>query len=255
MDESIVSRIAKVRSWYHRIPMPDGSLTPGVNDTQETLKTYDALGLPQSMENMRVLDIGCADGFYSFLAEERGAKEVVSVDYRLPTASGFSVARDILQRNAQHVVDNVYNLDPGKYGQFDLVLFLGVLYHLRNPLLALDKVRSMAKPGALVLVESHVIDLEIREHLAGAEGTPGCSDAILSLPLWRFYLRGALAGDLTNKWAPSMQGLVQVCEEAQLAAVNHLLFGSRGAVLCRAVSDIALETSRQVDSFVGLNAP
>ena len=93
---NITQRVAAVPHWYHRIRLHDGSVTPGLSDSQACLDIYDALGLPQTMNGLRVLDVGCSDGFFSFVAEARGASEVVGIDYRLPTANGFAVASAIL---------------------------------------------------------------------------------------------------------------------------------------------------------------
>ncbi|MBY0572402.1 MAG: class I SAM-dependent methyltransferase, partial [Undibacterium sp.] len=95
-SKEITKKIAGVPHWYHQIRFPDGSVTPGVNNSAGALAIYDELGLPKDLSGKRVLDIGCADGYISFLAESRGAEEVIAIDYRLPTASGFSVAAEIL---------------------------------------------------------------------------------------------------------------------------------------------------------------
>lgn len=253
MDNKIKKQVATVPHWYHRIALPDGSTTPGINDTAATLAIYDELGLPQHMKGLRVIDIGCSDGYYSFLAEKRGASEVIALDYRLPTATGFSVVKNILKSNVRHVVENVYNLDEQQIGKFDLVIFVGILYHLRNPLLALDRIRAIAKLGATVLVETHIIDPEIASVLLAA-GLPAENlSKVLNQPLWQFYLKDSLNQDASNKWAPTLCGLTQICEESQLKVIARKEFGSRGAVLCRAISDADLEVQRKMDITVGLN--
>jgi tRNA (mo5U34)-methyltransferase len=253
MNSEIAKKIASVPQWYHQITFPDGSVTPGTNESENTLAVYDSIGLPKQMDGMRVIDVGCSDGFYSFLCEKRGASEVVSLDYRLPTATGFSVASSILKSNARHTVDNVYNLSPDKFGQFDLIIFVGVMYHLRNPLLALDKIRSIAKKGATVLVETHIVNPELMKIFLEAGLSENSARKVLAQPLWQFYLRDALNHDATNKWAPTLGGLVQICEEAQLKPVSQMEFGSRGAVLCRAETDVSLESHRTMDTAVGIN--
>ena len=89
------------------------------------------------MQGMRALDIGCSDGYFSFEMERRGA-DVVATDFVPETYTGFATARRILGSAVDYRMDNVYNLSPEAYGFFDVVLFMGVLYHLRHPLLALD---------------------------------------------------------------------------------------------------------------------
>ena len=252
-SEEIAKKVASVTHWYHQIKLPDGSVTPGINQSAETFAVYEKLGFPEDLTGKRVLDIGCADGYLSFLAEAKGAAEVVAVDYRLPTASGFAVASDILDSKVKHVVDNVYDLSPDKYGLFDVVIFVGVLYHLRNPLLGLDKVRSMAKRNALVLVESHVADAEITQHLSKQGLNSEQIRSVTTLPIWSFYYADTLNKDASNKWAPTLSGLYNICKEAQLTPITHEGFGSRGAVLCKAIDDPALEHSRIMDSSIGID--
>ena len=255
MTESIEQRIAAVQHWYHQIEMPNGMTTPGVNNSKLTLSIYDALGFPQDLTGKRVLDIGCADGYFSFVAERRGASEVIAIDYRLPTASGFSVAAGILGSRVRHVVANVYDLKVQTLGQFDFVIFCGLLYHLRNPLLAIDGVRALAKRDALVLVETHTIDASFREKLLAA-GLPEANlDAIVGLPMWDFYQRNTLNADFSNKWAPTLAGLHHLCSEAQLQPIAIQGFGSRGAMMCRAIVDDELEHHRLVDSSDGVALP
>ena len=252
---NISERVSSFSHWYHRIPLPDGSITPGISDSGASLALYDRLGLPARMEGMRVLDIGCSDGFFSFTAEARGASEVIGLDFRLPTATGFSVASEILGSRVRYEVDNLFNLTPERFGAFDLIIFVGVLYHLRNPLLALDRVRSVAREGALVLVESHVIDAELTETMVAAGSSAEVVKATASLPLWRFYLRDALNRDSSNRWAPTLSGLAQICEQAMLKPQAIQGYGSRGAVLCKAAGDPDLLEQLALDTCIGLNAP
>lgn len=249
-SQEIQAKIGSFPHWYHQITMPDGSITPGINDTRGNLEIYDAMGLPQRMDGCRVLDIGCADGFYSFLAESRGAAEVVAVDYRLPTQSGFSIAKEILGSNVTYRTANVYDLDEKELGTFDFIFFIGVIYHLRNPLLALDGIRKLAKENAQVLVESHVIDLELQAKLQDDTGSL-LPQTVSGMPLWCFYPRDTLNSDHTNKWAPTLAGLVDICDEAQLLPMTQKLFGARGAVLCKAVSDEKLDFFRKLDKSAG----
>jgi tRNA (mo5U34)-methyltransferase len=153
MDSADVQqRVDSYKNWYHRIPLMPGITTPGVNDTESCLSL---LHLPGDLRGMRVLDIGARDGFYSFECERRGA-DVVAIDYMPPERTGFPIARAILNARVEMMQENLYQLSPEKWGTFDLVLCLGVLYHLRDPLLALDIVRSLTRHR--LILETHVID-------------------------------------------------------------------------------------------------
>ena len=145
---TIHSLIARRNHWYHRIELAPGIVTPGSSDSPSGLKVLDSLGLPADCTGLRILDIGCRDGYYAFEMEKRGA-EVVGIDHVAPTRTGFHIASTILDSRVTYLVENVYDLSPHKHGHFDVVLFLGVLYHLRNPMLALDQVRSVLKLDGL----------------------------------------------------------------------------------------------------------
>ena len=116
------------------------------------------LQIPDDLTGWTVLDIGAWHGFFSFECERRGADRVLAVDSFAWDKFGmneFLDARTRLGSRVEHRRADVHQLDPAEIGQFDLVLLLGVLYHLRNPLLALERVRSVAK--RLLICETHVL--------------------------------------------------------------------------------------------------
>lgn len=236
-SEEIASLVKEVKFWYHQIELAPGMITPGRNHSSRVLENLDALGLPKDAQTLRVLDIGCRDGYFSFEMERRGA-DVIGIDYAPPDTTGFPTAAKILGSKVPYIVDNVYDLTPETYGVFDVVLFLGVIYHLRNPLLALDKIRKLMKPGGLLFVESILSTDETIKNL--------------DIPLWRFYPRNTFNNDDTNKWAPNLPGLRMVVEEAGFAVKNSLQPGSRGYVTGQAVSDIRQEHFQQLDSSKGI---
>jgi tRNA (mo5U34)-methyltransferase len=235
--EAIRRRIAQHPTWYHRIELAPGLRTPGVHDSQAALAQLDALGLPGDCGGLRVLDVGCRDGFFAFELQRRGAT-VVGVDYVEPTATGFAIAAEILGSTVEYVVDNVYNLSRERYGTFDLVLFLGVLYHLRNPMLALDRVRDVVKPGALVWVETQIV--------------PDPTLASLPEPLWQLFPRDTLRGDATNKWAPNAAGLRCVLEECEFKVLRLECVSDRAWVKAEAVVDARLQYFRDLDEGTGI---
>lgn len=235
--DTITSLVAGVEFWYHRIELAPGLITPGINDSATVLKNIESLGLPQDASGLRVLDIGCRDGFFSFAMEARGAK-VTGVDYAPSSTTGFDVAARILDSKVEYVVENVYDLDPQRYGRFDIVFFLGVLYHLRNPLLALDRIRQILNPGGLLFVECQ---LSTDERVNS-----------LDIPVWQFYPRAALNNDETNKWAPNLPGLCYVVEEAEFLLQESMVYGDRGYVRAMAAKDARQEYFRQLDTSKGV---
>lgn len=139
--EWVAARVAAQPYWFQKINLGNGIVTPGWSDPEQEKLPF--FGLPDDMSGMRVLDIGCSEGFFSFEAERRGATSVVALDAYPGSIERFIICRDALGSRAQIDTRSVYELDPKTIGTFDLVMFFGVLYHLRHPLLALDRIRTI----------------------------------------------------------------------------------------------------------------
>lgn len=116
------------------------------------------LQIPEDLTGWSVLDIGAWHGFFSFECERRGADRVVAMDRFAWDTFGmdeFQAAKTRLGSKVETRHLDVHQLDPAEVGQFDLVLLLGVFYHLRNPLQALERIRSVTK--RLLICETHVL--------------------------------------------------------------------------------------------------
>lgn len=236
-DQQEIRRlIAEHGRWWHEIELAPGLVTPGDDSNRMKLPILDALGLPRRMEGMRALDIGCSDGYFSFEMEGRGAG-VVAIDFVPENYTGFATARKILDSRVEYRMDNVYNLTPEAHGLFDVVLFLGVLYHLRKPLAALDAIRSVMKPGAQLFVGTMLID----EYFLLPDGSVTSLDALnpvlREVPLWQAYPRDSLNGDYTNCFAPNMRGLQAALEEAQFRVEQSRIVSMGGYARASAVTD------------------
>ncbi len=149
-----------------------------------------------------VLDIGCSEGFFAFLAEEQGAKSVLAVD---PEPENIRRALEAATRRGSKIPIrevSIYNL-PALQGirhmrhSYDVVLFLGVIYHLQDPMSALRNVAELVAPQGVAVIESHLWH--------GDE----------TQPLMRFWPGDSLNGDASNWWSPNV-----ACMEAMLAAVG-----------------------------------
>ena len=143
------------KHWFHQIDLGNGIITPGQDDSAKKLLR---IKMPEKLEGMTVLDVGAGNGFFSFEAERRGANRVLATDsYAWQTwdgKSGFNLARRALNSKVQALEIDVLDLSPDKIGTFDLVLCLGVLYHMRHPLLSLEKVFSVT--GNQLILETTV---------------------------------------------------------------------------------------------------
>ena len=222
--------IAKQWKWHHRIEVAPGVVTPGLQDTPALLAQ---IGMPEDLSGMRVLDIGARDGFFTFEAERRGAREVVALDNESPHNTGFAIAAELLDSKATYVTENVYSLSPERYGRFDLVLFLGVIYHLRHPLLALDRIHDVCAENALMLIETHMID----EGLVDAEGEwrtlADFDPALAALPLTQYYPADMLGGDPTSQWAPNRVALEGWLRGAGFEPLSSWQVAFRGGAVAR----------------------
>ena len=159
---------AKGRDWYHSMEIAPGHEVRGVFDTRPYVERH---GFPDRMDGLRVLDVGTWDGFWAFEFERRGA-EVVALDLdderdldwpprRRPTSwpqtargEGFHLVRELRGSAVERVVCNVYEATPERLGTFDLVFCGNVLIHLRDQLLALERIAGLCD-GLFVSVEEY----------------------------------------------------------------------------------------------------
>jgi tRNA (mo5U34)-methyltransferase len=161
--------------WYHTLELAPGIVTPGWFDLREIA---GVVPLPASLSGKRCLDIGTFDGFWAFEMERRGAAEVIAIDVldphgwdwpvdsspetveaigrRKAGGMGFELARRALGSSVERRELSVYDLDPDRVGEFDLIYLGSLLMHLRDPVGALERVRSICR-GQLVVVDN--IDL------------------------------------------------------------------------------------------------
>jgi tRNA (mo5U34)-methyltransferase len=161
--EDVIRKVSEVPFWGHSIPLPYGIVTPG--KVMNNLETFNRLDLPSDLRGKRILDIGAFDGFYSFECEKKGAK-VLAIDnlercerpeekqYKNLGNKGFMVAKEILNSKVEYMDMDVYDISKEKIGSFDIILFLGVLYHLKYPLLALEKIFQCLNDGGMALIET-----------------------------------------------------------------------------------------------------
>jgi tRNA (mo5U34)-methyltransferase len=156
--------IAEMHSmeWYHRIDLGDGVTTPGP-DWGHLWGPIRAEMSKEDFHGKSVLEVGCWDGMWSFEAERLGAKRVIATD--IPSQRSYSeqgprtllFAKQHLGSDVEYREASVYDLDQLFEDAFDIVIFYGVLYHLRYPQLGVAKIRNVLKTGGLLLLETSVI--------------------------------------------------------------------------------------------------
>lgn len=212
--DELKDEVGRIR-WFHSIDLGNGIVTPGVDRSARRLK---GIHMPASLAGMSVLDVGTFDGFYAFEAERRGGR-VTATDtavWRNPHIgrSGFDLARKVLGSSVQDREVDVLELSPETVGTFDLVLFLGVLYHLPDPLLALERVASVTQTQ--LIMETHVDLLGSRR------------------PAAAFYPGDELQGDASNWWGPNLAAGKGMLQAVGFSRVDVVFVSSWPTRLARA---------------------
>jgi len=181
--------------WHQRFELVAGVYTPGVSPVEHLLEISN---VPHDLSGKSVLDIGTSNGGAAFEAERYGAKRVVAVDVYPPDWFGFEAICDFLGSSVEYVQASVYELPDVLHETFDLVIFWGVLYHLRHPLLALDVVRSLTRFQAVI--ETAVCDSLLPDRAAE--------------PLAMFFKHDELGADPSNWFAPTVRCLLDWCSSS-----------------------------------------
>jgi tRNA (mo5U34)-methyltransferase len=156
IDTQLIDEINAL-PWVHSIDLGNGIVTPGKWPINRLiLQAFDQI----DFQGKRVLDIGCWDGLWSFEAEKRGAAEVYATDdlsqRDYHSTRTFALAKEVLRSRVRYFPEMPIERVPGLGVKFDIVLFLGVYYHLRDPLRALAILRSVLNDGGLIVVEGAV---------------------------------------------------------------------------------------------------
>ncbi len=202
LDGPAAELLARVQPyyWFHSIDLGNGVITPGSKSLDVLRAEADAIFGPLDLPGKSVLDIGAWNGYFSFEAKRRRAARVLATDHFCwgPEINGratFDLARAALNLEVEELDIDVPDLTPDRLGQFDVVLFLGVFYHLVDPIRALQSLAALTKEVAVI--ETH---LDLRG---------------LERPAMVFYPETELNNDPTNWWGPNRQ-----CVEALLKLVG-----------------------------------
>jgi 2-polyprenyl-3-methyl-5-hydroxy-6-metoxy-1,4-benzoquinol methylase len=159
MNASEIHEAMAKYKFYHVIRLTDEISTPGYpanlpvqNLCMKHLRSLD-------LRDKRVLDIGCRDGLFSFAAESMGAAEVIAIDNDLSRAGVEFLIPFFNSKVKMHQM-NLYDLQSSSFGSFDVVIFPGVLYHLRYPFWGLKKIREVMKISGHLVIETAIWEAE-----------------------------------------------------------------------------------------------
>jgi tRNA (mo5U34)-methyltransferase len=225
--------------WFHSFDLGSGVRTSGIKSADTLEREWGVLTLP-ALEGKSVLDIGAWDGWFSFRCEAAGAARVVALDHfawamdhpaqrayylrcledgttpeewesvpelwdeTLPGKRPFDLVHRHRRSTVEAVVADFPGADEPDMQVFDVVLFLGVLYHLRDPFLALRRVAAVTKQ--LAVIETVVVVVPGNEHHA----------------LWELFPTDELSGDPSNWWAANAKGLEAMCRAAGFRRVEFM---------------------------------
>jgi tRNA (mo5U34)-methyltransferase len=241
-DPSESAAVAQLRErfdhvgWYHTQELAPGLVTPGMFDLRPYVDRY---GIPDDLSGKRVLDVGTFEGFWAFELERRGA-EVTAIDVdriqeldwppRLRPeedgrrGEGFELARAALGSSVERIGLSVYDATPAELGgTFDLVFSGSVLIHLRDPMLALERMAGLCR-GQLILADEYSRRLSVIP-VAGAEfrgETPWSTWWRPSIRAWLSMVRTAGFEDVRRL------GRFNMRFRDQHGGVPHVVIHARG---------------------------
>jgi tRNA (mo5U34)-methyltransferase len=237
-QRKLAKAVETVPFWWHSIDLGGGVVSDGRKSAEHLAREWDAMRLP-SLAGKSVLDIGAWDGYFSFRAEAEGASRVVALDHyvwsmdlarqqaywdecrrngtvpvqyhhdptlwrphELPGKAGFDTAHRARASRVESVVGDFMTMDLEPLGTFDVVFFMGVLYHMRHPLLALERVASLTRN--LLVVETEAVAVPGFEHHSFCE----------------FFESNELNADVSNWWVPNRHAAIALCRAAGFGEVD-----------------------------------
>ena len=232
-SSQIRERVEALGPWFHNIDLGGVPTAPNhfLGDYPKVKWKRFADAIPTDLSGKTVLDIGCNGGFYSIEMKRRGAERVLGVDFDESYLAQARFAAEVADLDIEFRQLSVYDL--GAIGEkFDVVLFMGVLYHLRHPLLALD------------LIREHVAkDLMVFQSMQ--RGSSEVTSVEENYPFWNYdlfnepdfpklhFIEHRYADDPTNWWVPNRACVEAMLRSAGFEIVDH---PESEVYICRAVA-------------------
>lgn len=218
--EQIERRVRELGTWFHNIDLRGVKTAPNhfLGDYPAVKWKSFAQAIPADLRGKSVLDIGCNAGFYSIEMKRRGAERVVGIDSDDIYLEQARFAAEVCEAEIEFRKLSVY--DVAALGEkFDVVLFMGVLYHLRHPLLALDLIHENVARDLLVFQSMQRGSNQVLELL---EDYHFWEKSIFDQPGFPHlhFVEHKYCGDVTNWWIPN-----QACAEAILRSAGFEIVG------------------------------
>ncbi|HEY0875152.1 MAG TPA: TIGR04290 family methyltransferase [Vicinamibacterales bacterium] len=219
--EDIERRVAELGDWFHNLDLHGVHTAPRhfLGDYPRVKWERFAHAIPADLRGRTVLDIGCNGGFYAIEMTRRGADRVVAVDSDPRYLAQARFAAEVVGADIDFREMSVYDL-PGLDERFDVVLFMGVLYHLRYPLLALDILHEHVTRDLMVFQSMLRGSPEVKPFAQDydfTETTPFDDPAYPRLS----FVEDRYAGDPTNWWVPNRACAEAMLRSAGFSIVDH----------------------------------
>ena len=219
--EQIRRRVAELGQWFHNLDLGGVKTAPDhfLGDYPSVKWERFSSAIPDDLRGKSVLDVGCNAGFYSIQMKQRGADRVVAIDTDEKYLEQARFAAKVNGADIEFRELSVYRVGELKE-KFDLVLFMGVLYHLRHPLLALE------------LLHEHVVnDLLVAQSML--RGSPESIEVPPDFHFWEedtfeddrfprmYFIENRYANDPTNWWIPNRACFEAMLRSAGFAILDH----------------------------------
>ncbi len=189
--------------WFHSIDLGNGLVTRGSKSLETLAREQREIFDPVNIEGATVLDVGAWAGAHSFAAKKRGAARVLATDHfvwvdeQFRGREAFDIANAALGLEIEALDIDVPDISPASVGRWDVVLFLGVLYHLPSPLEGLEAVAAVANDCLIVETHANLIDLPT--------------------PALAYYPGASLNGDASNFFGPNPAFVIEALKECEFA--------------------------------------
>ncbi|HVP64815.1 MAG TPA: TIGR04290 family methyltransferase [candidate division Zixibacteria bacterium] len=216
----LAQQVAELGEWFHNIDLYGVKTAPNhfLGDFPNVKWRHIAPALPENLDGATVLDIGCNGGFYSLQMKLRGAGRVLGIDVDERYLAQARFAASTLGLEIEFERRSVYDVAAIE-GQFDFVIFMGVFYHLRYPLYALDNV--VKKVGGSLLFQTMVRGSD--EVKPWADNYQFWNKEIFADPAWpqMYFIEKSYSNDQTNWWVPNRAAVEAMLRSSGLEIISH----------------------------------
>ncbi len=214
-------RVRELGDWFHNINLRGVSTAPNhfLGDYPQVKWRQFASAIPQDLHGKSVLDIGCNGGFYSIEMKLRGADRVVGIDSDPRYLAQARLAAEVLELDIELRHLSIY--DVGQIDErFDVVIFMGVLYHLRHPLLALDLIHEHVSRDLFVFQS---MQRGSQQAMRVDENYPFSETEIFDNPDFprMHFIEHRYANDPTNWWIPNRACVEAMLRSSGFEVLNH----------------------------------